>query len=278
MPESASTASALWQSERPEETLRLLRERCCLFAAAYEELLVKPADNSGYATIVHSRRLTPLGAVLQVFEIEVYFETPEPLLRGFMKFYATETIDAIGEAPISTFYELYKNAGPMFELIGRKIIQYHADHADPSDPRAATLSGLYRDTEASMLHLTAFELAADWRGKHRLLSLINSVEEIRTHADLYVVHKDNPHTQIEAATLERVLAWKDQYEEEIAVQMAKRICYLTLSIQAETYACAGSARIREYLYSVAEKLDRDRSRPVLLIDVQSEQSSAAADT
>lgn len=274
MPESAPTQGALWRFERPDEKLRLLRERCSSFPAGYEELLERPAGDADYATIVHTRRLTPLGSVVQVFESEAFFETPEPLVRGFMKFYATETIDAIGEAPISTFYQLYRNAGPIFEYIGRKIIQYHADHADPMDPRAATLSGLYRECEASMLHLTAVELATDWRGRHRLASLLSSVEEIRTHADRYVVHKDNPHTQAKAPTLEQILEWKDQFEEEIAVQTAIQICYLTISTQPATHNSAERTRVREYLYSVAEKLDADGLRPVLIIDAQSREAQA----
>jgi hypothetical protein len=278
MPESAPTPGALWRFERPDEKLRLLRERCSSFPPGYEELLERPADTDGHATIVHTRRLTPLGSVVQVFESEAFFETPEPLVRGFMKFYATETIDTIGETPISTFYQLYRNAGPVFEFMGRKIIQYHADHADPTDPRAATLSGLYRETKASMLHLTAVELATDWRGGHRLGSLIKNVEEIRTHADRFVVHSDNPHTQTEAPSLERILGWKDQFEEEIAVQMANQICYLTLSIQPATQNSVERTRVREYIYSVAEKLDRDGARPVLVIDAQSQEARAAPET
>lgn len=274
MPESAPTPGALWRFERPDEKLRLLRERSGSFPAGYEELLEKPADETGYATIVHTRRLTPLGSVVQVFETEAFFETPEPLVRGFMKFYATETIDAIGEAPISAFYQLYRNAGPIFEFIGRKIIQYHADHADPMDPRAATLSGLYKDTEASMLHLTAVELATDWRGKHRLPELITSVEDIRTHSERYVVHAENPHTQAETPTLEKILEWKDQFEEEVAVQMANQICYLTISTQPAANHSAERARVREYIYSVAEKLDRDGPRPVLIIDGQSKEAQS----
>lgn len=278
MPEAAPTPGALWRFERPDEKLRLLRERCSSFSAAYEELLEKPADSAGYATIVHTRRLTPLGSVVQVFESEAFFETPEPLVRGFMKFYATETIDAIGEAPISTFYQLYRNAGPIFEYIGRKIIQYHADHADPMDPRAATLSGLYKETEASMLHLTAVELATDWRGGHRLPALIASVEEMRTHADRYVVHGFNPHKQTRAPTLEHILGWKDQFEEEIAVQLANQICYLTISTQPATRNSVERTRVREYIYSVAEKLDRDGLRPVLIIDAHNREAKTEPQT
>jgi len=274
MPESAPKPGALWRFERPDEKLRLLRERCGSFPPGYEELLESPVDDTGFSTIVHTRRLTPLGSVVQVFENEAFFETPEPLVRGFMKYYATETIDAIGEAPISTFYQLYRNAGPIFEYIGRKIIQYHADHADPMDPRAATLSGLYQETEASMLHITAVELAADWRGGHRLPSLITGVEDIRTHAERYAIHTDNPHKQAQAPTLEQILGWKDQYEEEIAVQLATHICYLTISTQPETHNSVERTRVREYIYSVAEKLDRDGPRPVLIIDAQSQDLEA----
>jgi hypothetical protein len=275
MPDTVPTPGALWRFERPDEKLRLLRERCASFPAGYEELLESPAGDDGYATIVHTRRLTPLGSVVQVFESEAFFETPEPLVRGFMKFYATETIDSIGETPISAFYQLYRNAAPVFEYIGRKIIQYHADHADPMDPRAATLTGLYQETESSMLHVTAVELATDWRGAHRLPALITSVEAMRNHAERFVIHPHNPHIQKQTPTLERILEWKDEFEEEVAVQLASQVCYLTISTQPVAASSSKRTRVREYVYSVAETLDRIGDRPVLVIDAHSPEANEA---
>ncbi len=260
--EYKSSQSMLWAMTKPDERLAKLREQCGEFHCGYEELL-EGKDVGEFGTCVHTRRLTPLGSAVQVFENEAFFEHSIDGVCGYMKFYCTETIDAIGQTPISYFYQMYRNAGPAFEMIARRVIQRHADDADPNDPMNETLIGLYRYTTAAMLHVLSCELRPEYRGGGRLLSLIEAVEAVRTNSHRYAVHADNPYRRNGQPAPSDLHDWEEQFEDEIAVQLADRLSYLTLSIQSKR---AGPAQMRlsEYLDSVLGKLAR-ANRPAIMI-------------
>jgi hypothetical protein len=251
-----------WRFERPDQHLADLHARCASFVPAYEEMLVSQDDDE-LTTTIHTRRLTPMGCALQVFENEAFFEVDGEVC-GVMTFFCTESTDAVGETPTSYFYQLYRNAGPAFEQIGRRVLQYHAEHASPLDPRNATLAGLYGNLNTALLHVTTCELRDGFRGQRRLASLVKTVERLRVRGNRHLVHADNPFAAGGSPDDDAVELWEERYDEEIAVQLARRIGYLTISAQPAATQSPDRSRLRAYVEQVAIELVSD-DRPVLVI-------------
>lgn len=261
MPGTDSDNVGHWTDRDPDRQLAALRSRCASFVGAYEELLEQTDDTSGMVVTIHSRRLTPLGCALQVFENQAFFQSAEGSeVIGLMTFFCTENTDVISETPTSYFYQLYRNAGTSFENTARCILQHHAERSSPFEPRHACLAGLYGNMQTALMHVTAVDLREDWRGERRLAALLGAVEDLRTHGDRHIVHPDNPFRINGVPDDERVARWEERYQEEIAVQLARRIGYLTLSLKADGL----SEPLRDYLDEVATALSTEE-RPVLVV-------------